>query len=428
MVHIPDGYLAPAVSLALAAPTIPVWAIATQKVKKVLNNRTVPLLAIFSALSFTVMMFNVPVPGGTTAHAVGGTLIAVVLGPWAAAIAVSTALILQALFFGDGGVLAIFANCLNMGIILPFVGYATYRVIAAGSPVLSTRRAVAAGVGAYAGITVAALAVGIELGIEPILFSSNGHALYSPYGLSEAIPAMVIAHAFGASIVEALVTGLGVAYLQRRHPEYLTSLQRIFAPDAAAEGAVARRPLWQLVAASVSAAAAVLAITGLVEGGGNPSRMFGADWSRVSWPSVGSMLLVTAVVAVVLIPAAYLLLPRGIKRLGTAFVAIAVVAPLGLIAPGIAYGEGSTTDVKAAFGYVPSGLQSLSGVFSAPLAGYDVPLPFFSDASAPLWHAAVGYEFSGIVGILVVGGAVYAIARLLRRGAPAEATSEGAPT
>ena len=141
--HIPDGYLAPAVSLALAIPTVPVWGLATQRVKKVLNNRTVPLLAIFSALSFTIMMFNVPVPGGTTAHGVGGTLIAVVLGPWAAVIAVSTALILQALFFGDGGILAIFANCLNMGIILPFVGYGTYRLLAAGSPILSTRRAVA---------------------------------------------------------------------------------------------------------------------------------------------------------------------------------------------------------------------------------------------------------------------------------------------
>ena len=86
--HIPDGYLAPAVSLALAIPTVPAWALASRQVKKVLNNRTVPLLAIFSALSFTIMMFNVPVPGGTTAHGVGGTLIAVVLGPWAAVIAV----------------------------------------------------------------------------------------------------------------------------------------------------------------------------------------------------------------------------------------------------------------------------------------------------------------------------------------------------
>jgi cobalt/nickel transport system permease protein len=425
-VHIPDGYLAPAVSIALAVPTIPVWAIATQKVKRVLSNRTVPLLAIFSALSFTIMMFNVPVPGGTTAHGVGGTLIAVVLGPWAAAIAVSTALILQALFFGDGGVLAIFANCLNMAIILPFVGYATYRLLATGSPVLSTRRAVAAGIGAYTGISVAALAVGIELGIEPALFSQNGHALYSPYGLSEAIPAMLASHLFGASIVEALITGLGVAYLQRRHPEYLTGLRGIFAPDAATDGTPARRPLWQVVAAAVSCTAVVLAIVGLVEGGGNPNRMFNTDWSQVDWPSVATMLLVTAIIGVVLVPAAYLASPRSLKRIGAAFTAIAVVAPIGLIAPGFAYGEGSTEDVKAAFGYVPSGLQDLSSVFSAPLSGYNVPLPFFSDASAPLWHAAVGYEISGILGILMVGGAAYVLARLLRRNGPADAIPQGA--
>ena len=414
--HIPDGYLAPAVSLGLAVVTVPVWAVATQKVKKVLNNRTVPLLAIFSAFSFTIMMFNVPVPGGTTAHGVGGTLIAVVLGPWAACIAVSTALILQALFFGDGGVLAIFANCLNMAIILPFVGYGTYRLLAAGSPILSTRRAVAAAIGSYVGITVAAFAVGVELGIEPIFFSQNGHALYSPYGLSEAIPAMVAAHAFGASIVEALITGLGVAYLQRRHPEYLTSLKGIFAPDAAAEGTPVQRPLWQLVAAAVGAAVVALGAIGLIEGGGDPNRMFGADWSTVDWPSVATMLVVTIVIGTILIPASYLLLPRAAKRIGATFVTIAVIAPLGLIAPGIAYGEGGTEDVKAAFGYVPSGLRSLSGIFSAPFGGYNVPLPFFSSANAPLWHAAIGYEIAGIIGITLIGGLVYGIARLLSRG------------
>jgi cobalt ECF transporter T component CbiQ/cobalamin biosynthesis protein CbiM len=414
-VHIPDGYLAPAVALALAIPTIPIWAVATQKVKKVLNNRTVPLLSIFSALSFTVMMFNIPVPGGTTAHAVGGTLIAVVLGPWAAAIAVSTALILQALFFGDGGVLAIFANCLNMAILLPFVGYGAYRVLAAGSPMLSTRRAVAAGIGAYAGITVAALAVGVELGVEPLLFSQNGHALYSPYGLREAIPAMIAAHALGASVVEGLVTGLGVAYLQRRHPEYLTSLSRVFAPDATTEGTAGRRPLWQLAGVALAACTTALAVVGLLEGGGNPGRMFGADWSRVDWPSVATMLLVTAAVGAVLVPLAYLILPSNMKRVGAAFSAMAVLAPLGLIAPGFAYGEGKAADVKSAFGYVPTGLQGLSGVFSAPLSGYNLPLPFFDQANAPLWHAAIGYEISDLLGVLAVGLIVYATARLLRR-------------
>ena len=101
--HIPDGYLSPVFSLGSGVVTVPCWVIGARKVNTVLNNRTLPLLAIFSAFSFTLMLFNVPVPGGTTAHAVGGPLIAVVLGPWAAVIGISTALIIQALFFGDGG-------------------------------------------------------------------------------------------------------------------------------------------------------------------------------------------------------------------------------------------------------------------------------------------------------------------------------------
>src|SRR5947209_20631275 len=103
--HIPDGYLSPLISLGTGLMTVPAWAVAVRRVQRVLNHRTVPLLAIFSALSFTIMMFNIPVLGGTTAHGVGGTLIAVVLGPWAAVIGVSMALIIQALFFGDGGIL-----------------------------------------------------------------------------------------------------------------------------------------------------------------------------------------------------------------------------------------------------------------------------------------------------------------------------------
>lgn len=79
--HIPDGYLSPVISLGAGALTLPVWGVATQRAKAVLNNRTIPLLAIFSALTFTIMMFNLPVPGGTTAHGVGGTLTAIVLGP-----------------------------------------------------------------------------------------------------------------------------------------------------------------------------------------------------------------------------------------------------------------------------------------------------------------------------------------------------------
>src|SRR6059058_6297366 len=103
--------------------------VAGRRVRKVVKSRYVPLMAIGSAYCFLVMMFNVPIPDGTTAHAVGAVLIAVLLGPWAAVVAVSIALLIQALFFGDGGILAYGANVFNMAIVMPIVGYAVYRAL-----------------------------------------------------------------------------------------------------------------------------------------------------------------------------------------------------------------------------------------------------------------------------------------------------------
>ena len=434
--HIPDGYLSPLISVGAGLVTLPVMGVATQRVKTVLNNRTIPLLAIFSALTFTIMMFNVPVPGGTTAHGVGGVLVATILGPWAAVIAVSVALVIQALFFGDGGVLAILINCFNMAVVLPFVGYAVYRLVAARAPLLSNRRVVAGFIGGYAGMTAAALMVGIELGIQPLLFTdANGVPLYSPYGLGAAIPAMLISHLFGASIVEGLIAALGVAFFQKRHPEYLEGLISVFAGGEVAVGTANPRPLWQLVTAIVGVSVVALVVLGLILGGGDPAHWFGTDWSQVDWAAVGSMLLVVGLIFVILVPLAYVLLPRSMKRVGTAFVALAIIAPLGLIAPGFAYGEGSAADVQAAFGYIPKGLQDLSSVFSAPLAGYDLPLPVFGGANRELWHAAIGYEIAGIIGMLLCGAVVYGGARLLRgRGgaadtdADAEADADAATT
>jgi cobalt/nickel transport system permease protein len=414
--HIPDGYLAPVFSLGMGVMTAPAWVIATRRVRKTLSHRTVPLLAIFAAFTFTIMMFNVPVPGGTTAHGVGGTLAAIVLGPAAAVIVVSTALIIQALFFGDGGVLAIFANCLNMGVLLPVVGYYTYRLIAGRSPLLSTRRVWAAGIGAYLGITVAALAVGIELGVQPGLFNADGRPLYSPYDLGVAIPAMLIAHMFGASLVEGIITGLGLAYLQQHHPEYLRALRwTVGGGSDVAIGQTHSRPTWQLVGGGIVLLGLVLFMTGLITGGGDIGQLFGADWSSVDWPSVATMLLITAVIAVVLIPLAWFVLPRAIRGVGTAYVAAALLAPLGLIAPGFAYGEGGPEDLAKQMGFVPQGLQDLSGFFSAPFAGYNLPLPFFSDADAPLWHSAIGYEIAGLLGILVLGLVLWGIGSLILR-------------
>src|SRR6185295_12177162 len=154
---IPDGYLSPATCATFYTASVPIWAVAGRRVRKVVKNRYVPLVAIAAAYSFLVMMFNVPIPDGTTAHAVGAVLIAVLLGPWAAVVAVSVALLIQALFFGDGGVLSYGANCFNMAVVLPFAGYAVYKLLARRTSLTSGRRALAAGVGAYVGINAAAL-------------------------------------------------------------------------------------------------------------------------------------------------------------------------------------------------------------------------------------------------------------------------------
>ena len=222
--HIPDGYLGPPTSGALYAVMIPLWIAASRIGKKTLRAKQVPLLAIGAAFSFVIMMFNVPIPGGSTGHAVGGVLVAILLGPWAAMIAITVALVIQALLFGDGGITAIGANCFNMAVVLPFVGYGVYRLISRGAPRESKRRVIAAGIAGYIGIVVASLFAGVEFGLQPLLHHTpEGQALYCPYGLKIAVSAMVGQHALVFGWIEAIVTALVVKYLQKHEPELLGS-------------------------------------------------------------------------------------------------------------------------------------------------------------------------------------------------------------
>ena len=215
--HIPDGYLSPATCGVFGAVMIPRWTVASKAVRKTLSVKQVPYLAIGAAFSFVIMMFNVPIPGGSTGHAVGGVLVAVLIGPWAACIAVTVALVIQALLFGDGGITAIGANCFNMAFVLPFVGYYVYRLIRSDSPAGSNRRVIAAGAGAYVGICVAALCTGVEFGLQPLLYhTANGQALYCPYSLNVAVPAMLVSHLLVFGWVEVIVTALVVKYLEKQ--------------------------------------------------------------------------------------------------------------------------------------------------------------------------------------------------------------------
>jgi len=220
--HIPDGYLGPATCGLFYAIMLPIWAAASRIVKKTLNARQVPLLAIGAAFSFVIMMFNVPIPGGTTGHAVGAVLAAILLGPWASCIVVTVALVVQALLFGDGGITAIGANCFNMAFIEVFSGYYLYKLISGPSPFTSGRRVIAAGIAGYVAINVAAFSAAVMFGIQPLLHkTANGQSLYCPYGLNVAIPVMLGEHMLIFGWVEAMVTALVVKYLQKHDPSLL---------------------------------------------------------------------------------------------------------------------------------------------------------------------------------------------------------------
>jgi cobalt/nickel transport system permease protein len=343
--HIPDGYLSPSTCAVGAIIAVPFVASAAVKVKDRVKTKNVPTLAVLAAVCFLIMMFNVPIPDGTTAHAVGGALVAILLGPWAAVIAVSVALAFQALLFGDGGVLAYGTNVVNMAIVLPFVAYGLYRLISGDAPLTSGRRVIAGFIGGYVGLNTAALCVGIELGIQPALFhDAHGAPLYSPYTLLQAVPAMLFAHLIVAGIAEGIVTAAVVTYLQRANLPLLQVNHPgvpVDAEAAAAEGARRRRLRPTLVTGAVMA------------------------------------LLV-------------------------------VLTPLGLLAPGGAFGEDAPEGLdlhKLGLSAVPEGLNTYNGFWhNAIFDGYD----FTGDA-----HPTVGYLISAVIGILVVGLAVFAIAKVV---------------
>jgi cobalt/nickel transport system permease protein len=223
--HIPDGYLSPQTYIPFYGVTLAFWSIALKKMKKALSARHVPYLAMAAAFSFLIMMFNIPIPGGTTGHAVGGGIIAILLGPWTAVIAVSVSLIIQALIFGDGGITAIGANCFNMAVVMPFVSYWIF-AMARGKAVGRARINIAAFLSGYVGLSAAAALTGIEFGIQPLIaHGADGRPLYAPYPLSVALPAMLLEHMLVFSVIEGMVTVLLLRYFLKHEPDLIYALR-----------------------------------------------------------------------------------------------------------------------------------------------------------------------------------------------------------
>ncbi len=223
--HIPDGYLSPQTYVPLYAASFVFWAIALRKLKKELSVKHVPYIAMAAAFSFLIQMFNIPIPGGTTGHAVGAGIIAILLGPWTAVIAVSVVLIIQAMVFGDGGITAIGANCFNMAVVMPFVSYWIFKAVK-GSSENKKRIYFAAFLSGYIGLTVSALAVAFQLGIQPLIAAApDGSPLYAPYPLSVAVPVMALEHLLLFGIIEGVVTAMLLKYFVKHESDMVYAFQ-----------------------------------------------------------------------------------------------------------------------------------------------------------------------------------------------------------
>lgn len=329
--HIPDGYLSPQTCAVLGAAAAIALRQAGKNVRREYSGRELPLLSIGAAFSFVIMMFNIPIPDGTTAHAVGGTLLAIALGPWAASLTLTAALVVQAVFFGDGGILSLGANVFSMAVVLPFAGYWLHRMFSRRLPA-----SVAAFISAYLGILAAALATAVVLGLQPVFFrSADGVPLYSPYPLGQAVAAMAFAHLLVAGPAEGILTAGALAYLHARR-----NLALLF-PRLAVGFAAAEQPF-----------------AGQRADGGRT----GPNW----WP-------LAAIVGVLLL-----------------------LAPLGLLPAGSAWGEWSAEEIGQQLGFIPAGLERLGSLWHGIMPDYTLPVgaPGASEAISVL-----GYILSGVVGL-----------------------------
>lgn len=205
--HIPDGFLDVKTAVATTALAAAGLAVALRQAHLHLPPRRVPLLGLAAAFVFAAQMINFPVAGGTSGHMMGGVLVAVLLGPSAAVVVLSAVLIVQCLMFADGGLSALGANILNMGLIGGVGGWTIYHLVSRAVKGLFGC-ILAAAFAAWCSIVLAAIACAGELAV-------SGAAAWSL-----ALPAMAGVHML-IGIGEGLITGLVLVGIARARPELL---------------------------------------------------------------------------------------------------------------------------------------------------------------------------------------------------------------
>ena len=277
------------------------------------------------------------------------------LGPWFGFLGVTGALLIQCLLFGDGGITTFAANSFNMGLVMSFVSYGVYKLLATRAPLLSRRRWLAAAASGYIGLNVAALCCAIELGLQPILYhTANGSPLYAPFPLSISIPAMLISHGFVFGFVDAAATGFLVSYIMRSDPSILATSIAQSIPDLSTGGGV----------------------------GGTPMM-------TAQPPAPQHSIF---------------------RRLWILLAVLVVLVPLGLLAPGSAFAEWSASDLETIFGMTPpAGLTSLEDLYNAPFRDYSVP------GATTFTQLSLAYILAAAIGVSVLGFGLFAFYRVKSR-------------
>ena len=208
--HIPDGFLSPQTYLPAYAIAAGAWAWSVKGLREKLDETTVPRLAMLTALAYGLGLVMVPIPGGTSGHALGVAILALIFGVRSAFIAYSVVLLLQSLLFGAGGITALAVNSLAMGLLGSVSAVATYRVLHKAGDILAVF------VAAWVSVVVSGVIVALVLGMQPLVaHTSDGSPLFFPFGLSIALPAILIPHMI-IGLAEAMLTVLVWRYAKAR--------------------------------------------------------------------------------------------------------------------------------------------------------------------------------------------------------------------
>jgi cobalt/nickel transport system permease protein len=209
--HMADALLSPTVGGAMWTATAGTIAVCARKVQRDLDDRKVPLMGVLGAFVFAAQMINFTIPAtGSSGHLGGGMILAILLGPYAAFLTIASVLTVQALFFADGGLLALGCNIFNLGFFPCFIAYPfLYRPFAGSNPT-PMRIAVGAVLGGIVGLQLGALAVVTETVLSNI----------SELPLQAFLAAMLPIH-LGIGLVEGVVTAAVVSFIWKARPEIL---------------------------------------------------------------------------------------------------------------------------------------------------------------------------------------------------------------